>query len=604
MCGIAGIVTPRGQQREMALDRMLAALHHRGPDSAGTHAFDSCILGNTRLSIIDIDGGRQPIFAPAANAAITFNGEIYGYKELRESLRDYPFRTHADTEVVLALYVRHGREFLRQLPGMFAFALWDDRRQELVCARDRFGEKPFYYAFSEDGAFVCASEIKAILASGLINPILNLEAVSHCLKHGYVHPHQTIYRNVQVLPPAHFLSLYQGRLKIQRYWDFPATDGTFSLSEAVDRFKLLFEAAVGRQLEADVPVGALLSGGVDSSTVVAIASRFKPGLETFSFGFRDGIDSELPYARQIAEKYHTRHFEVCEEHTDLPDLLHLMQEIYDEPFADSSNIPTYLISKAARERVKVVLTGDGADELLGGYFFWSRGYLRQASEADRGRRSIWLARLLRLAQRLRRNTVVRNDAWRRGKDLVRRYGGFRCYFSPEEEAQLGLLLQAEHVIPYARYSTGTLNDILRMDMEGYLCGDILVKTDRAAMANSLELRSPFLDVDLANYCLSLPEHFKVDDEREKILLREAYEHLWSAEIRQRHKQGFGGPMKAWLQLDAMCELKHTYLEDRRQRIFDILSFDGLQPFLARDNQQTWTLLVLALWMERHHFGFS
>jgi len=599
MCGIAGIVAPAVARYVEPAHSMVNALLHRGPDSNGVKVFDSCVLGNTRLSIVGLDNGQQPLFSPRLNSAITFNGEIYGYQEIRKHLRAYPFQTKSDTEVILALYERYGRRFIERLPGMFAFALWDDHSKELICARDRFGEKPFYYAFGKEGEFIFASEIKAILASGLIEPVLNLEAVSHYLKHVYVHPTQTIYKNVHPLPPAHRLSLRNGKLKIERYWDFPPVKDEIRLMDAVERFQSLFKRAVQKQIQADVPVGAFLSGGVDSSTVVGVASHSKAALKTFSFGFKSGVESELPYARQIAQLHHTNHFELYDEEADIAELLWRMQEIYDEPFGDSSNIPTYLISKLAREHVKVVLTGDGADELLGGYLFWARSCLQeptQAPQPPQPPRSHWLAGMIRVLRRFARLEPKPNGVG--SAHLAKKYYGFRYYFNGQELRQLGLHLDTEHLIDYTRYTTGTINDVLRMDTDSYLCGDILVKTDRASMANGLELRSPFLDVDFASFCLSLPDRLKVTNETEKLLLREAYQHLWSADVRKRNKQGFGGPMAEWLQLDAVHDLKQSYLCDPKQKIFDILSFDGVQPFVNRNNQQTWSLLVLALWMDR------
>jgi asparagine synthase (glutamine-hydrolysing) len=599
VCGIAAMVTPGPGISSDVISRMVAALRHRGPDSQGVHRFSRCTLGSARLSIVDVEGGSQPILSRDGAFGVTFNGAIYGFRELKTHLSDYPFKTGTDTEVILALYAKHGDKLLSHLPGMFAFALWDDRLQTLTCARDRFGEKPVYYAFGPAGEFLVASEIKAILASGLVEPVLNLQAVSHYLTRVHLHPSHTIYTNVHVLPPAHVLRFQDGRLGVERYWQPPEVLEGIVMEEAVERFRHLFEVAIQKQLVADVPVGVLLSGGVDSSTVAAVASQRQPGVRTFSFGFKEGVENELPFARGIAERYQTCHFELVDDHADIPALLQRMQTIYDEPFGDSSNIPTFLICELARRHVTVALGGDAADELLGGYLFWTRQFLGAPPSAVAPRSSP--SKMKSLMQRLARWLGGRQQAETpAGSPLVRRYSdGFRNYFTIEDLHLLGLSVESGHLMDYSRYRRNTVDDMLRFDTDLYLPGDILVKTDRASMANSLELRAPFLDVDLASFCLSLPGNLKVDADREKLLLRQAYEPMWTPEIRGRSKQGFGGPMTAWLQTPAMSAMKRDVLGDRRQRIFSVLDFDGVQTFVERNTQQTWSLLVLAIWMEEH-----
>jgi asparagine synthase (glutamine-hydrolysing) len=600
MCGIVAMVMAEPGISSDIISGMVAALRHRGPDSQGVHRFRRCTLGNARLSIIDVEGGRQPILSRDGALGVTFNGAIYGFRELKTHLADYPFKTGTDTEVILALYAKHGDRLLSHLPGMFAFALWDDRRETLICARDRFGEKPLYYAFGPAGEFLVASEIKAIIASGLVEPVLNLEAVSHYLKRVHLHPSHTIYTNVHVLPPAHVLRFENGHLKVERYWQPPDVQESIAMEEAVERFRHLFEAAIEKQLVADVPVGVLLSGGVDSSTVAAVASQRQPGVHTFSFGFREGVENELPFARGIAERYQTSHFELVDYNVDIPALLLRMQTIYDEPFGDSSSIPTFLICELARRHVAVALGGDAADELLGGYVFWTRQFLDAppSEVVPRSSPSESKSLMQRLARWLSRRQQAEQPP--AGSPLVRRYSdGFRNYFTIEEQHRLGISVESNHLMDYSRYQRNTVDDMLRFDTDLYLPGDILVKTDRASMANSLELRAPFLDVDLASFCLSLPDILKVDADREKLLLRQAYQPMWTPEIRGRSKQGFGGPMAVWLQTPAMSVMKRDVLGDRRQRIFSVLDFDGVQTFVERNTQQTWSLLVLAIWMEEH-----
>ena len=600
MCGIAAIVASDGGLSSVAtVTRMLAVLKHRGPDNEDVYNFGHCVLGNARLSIVDVGGGRQPILSGDRQTGVTFNGAIYGFRQLKTTLTQYPFKTGTDTEVILALYAKYGDDFLPHLPGMFAFALWDERRRTLICARDRFGEKPLYYAYGRTGEFIIASEIKSILASGLVEPILNTEAVSHYLQRIHAHPSHTIYLNVHVLPPAHVLQFCGGRLKLRRYWELPDIDKDVTMQDAIERFRELFDAAVRKQLVADVPVGVLLSGGVDSSTVTAVANQHQPALKTFSFGFQAGVENELPFARAMAERHGTHHFELTDDRTNIPDLLWRMQDIYDEPFADSSNIPTYLICEFARKHVTVALGGDGADELLGGYLYWSRHLLSPpASEIKAANSPRDLKAMLGLQKLVR--LFEGNAKALPGSPLARRYAQeFRVCFTPQEQQTLGLTVDAGHLIDYQRYQTGTINDLLRFDTELYLPGDVLVKTDRASMANGLELRTPYLDVDVASFCLSLPDTLKVDGEREKLLLRHSYGHLWTDGIRGRAKQGFGAPMTKWLRSAKFSELKREFFGDRNQPIFGVLDFDAVQPFVERNNQQTWSLLVLALWMFRH-----
>lgn len=610
MCGIAGIVAPEAQRYERPLRRMVDSLGHRGPDGSGVHFFRNCALGHTRLSIVDLDTGNQPMLSAGGSAGITFNGEIYGYKVLRESLgKSYPFRTSSDTEVILASYHHNGKQWIEALPGMYSFALWDDSRGELFCARDRFGEKPFFYAFGSKGEFLFASEIKALLASGLVRPVLDRHAVRHYLRCLYVPPQRTIYRNVHTLPPAHRLSFRNGSHSVERFWRLPDPRDDLSMDEAVGEFRRLLDQAVARQLIADVPVGVFLSGGLDSSTVVAVASRHRPGLRTYSFGFEDSA-SELPFARQVAERYGTDHVELLDEGADIADLLLEMSGIYDEPFADSSNIPTYLISKLARRHGKVVLGGDGGDELLAGYASWYRPlFLMEREPGYRFRRMAQAWLMVRACKAIRSRFL---PIWKERRAVIslrRRFGTLaeahlaqNVYFGDRELKAIGLDGEAggSPVLPDWPLS-GTVDDAMRMDIMDYLPGDILVKTDRASMANGLELRAPFLDVDFASFCISLPPRLKISAEEDKIILRKAFADAWPPAVRTRGKQGFGAPVGQWLRRKSVSALKERFLGDRGSKIFSLLPFGPTRKLAVRGDYRTWALLVLSLWMERHDF---
>lgn len=609
MCGIAGIVADNSKKYEKELAKIVDSLKHRGPDGGGDYFFKNCALGHRRLSIVDLAGGGQPMLSSDGRLGVVFNGEIYGYKEIKEKLVDYKFQTTSDTEVILALYEKHGDDFLKYLPGMFAFALWDDNNKKLVCARDRFGEKPFYYAFGKNGEFIFASEIKAIIASGLIRPFLDLESVSCYLKHLYIYPTRTIYKNIHILPAAHQLIYQNGKIEIKRYWNLPAVNNEIEIDEAIPIFKKLLNQAVERQLVADVPVGAFLSGGLDSSTIVAVVSQYKKNLQTFSFAFRDSIDETL-FAREIAEKYQTNHIKLFDDQEDLGELLIKMQEIYDEPFGDSSNIPTYLLSKLARQHTKVVLTGDGGDELLGGYG-WYKPFLFINEKSGNLWRSEFMRFIARAARRFTSNQFFYQkflgarfakefpsaiEAHSLGQDVI---------FNNNELKSLGLESVKEGKLYKSSWpETNNLDDIFRADLENYMPGDILVKTDRASMANGLELRAPFLDVDFASFCISLPYQLKVSKKSDKIILRKAMSDLWTPSIQKRTKQGFGAPIKKWLKEKSLVNLKNDYLCNPQRKIFDIISFNAVQPFIAKNNYKTWSLLVLSLWAEKHIFDLQ
>ena len=593
------------REYEGTIKKMMQAIKHRGPDEDGIHTFDKCVLGHVRLSIVDLGTGQQPMLSFDKNEAIIFNGEIYGYKEIKERLRDYPFKSNSDTEVILALYKKYGKDLLVHLPGMFSFSLWDDKKKELFCARDRFGEKPFFYAYGKNGEFIYASEIKGILASGLVEPKLDMYSVAHYLQHLYVNPYKTIYSNIFTLPPAHALTYANGAVSIWRYWQPPAIDRTIGLEEAVTTFKNLFTKSVQSQLVADVPVGIFLSGGLDSSSVVAIASQFQKRIKTLSFRFKDGFN-ELPFAKEIAEKYDTDHIEMYDKDHDIGALLLEMRDVFDEPFADSSNISTYLISKEAGKHVKVVLTGDGGDELLGGYSGWYRPFLYAQDNAKN--MAPWLSafmpHLLRVFYKARlpykkelSNIYAGSKINKEFSSVIRAHEAQNTYFSDIElDALFRQKILNDKYTPYWN-STNTLDDVMRMDIDNYMPGDILTKIDRAAMASSVELRAPFLDKDFATFCLSLPFTLKINKKSEKIILRKALSEHLTHSILNRDKQGFGAPVHKWLKLESVNKILNEYLNNPQKKIFNILAFDEVQKIALKGNYQTWALLVLAIWIE-------
>ncbi|MEZ5543291.1 MAG: asparagine synthase (glutamine-hydrolyzing) [Pseudomonadota bacterium] len=606
MCGIAGIVTQDVSRYQSALDGMVAALNHRGPDGHGKLLFQNCGLGHTRLAIIDLATGQQPMPSSDRSVAVTFNGEIYGFRDIRRNLKEYPFQTTSDTEVILALYDRYGDTMMSHLPGMFAFAIWDDKRQQLLCGRDRFGEKPLYYAQTPDDTFVFASEIKAILASGLIAPEIDQAGLVRYLRRGYPYSDGSIYRNIQAVPPAHMLILREGKVSIQPYWQLPPTETRYSLSEAAERFHHLFDQAVSRQLVSDVPVGAFLSGGLDSTTVVCSASRVKPDLKTFSFDFL-GSHSEIEFARTVAAARSTDHVELSADAVPVADLLLKMQDVYDEPFYDSSNIATYLLCELASKHTKVALTGDGADELLGGYP-WYQYYPTTAGRHDhlflRWTAARIMARAARILQTKSAHRLetrnIRLQLQYRYPSALTAHQNTMSIICDRELLSFGITPQPSRHYVSADCAESPADAALRDDVTDYMPSDILIKTDRAAMAHGLELRAPFLDTELAQFCISLPASFKISDSSDKILLRTAFAQEWPASIRNRQKQGFGAPILSWLARDDMKALAATLLYSSNSRLYDFLDYNGTRNFLSKSSDiQTWQLINLAAWLQRH-----
>ena len=583
---------------------MVSRLAHRGPDEQGFRQLDGCTFGHARLSIIDLATGDQPMPDASGRYWITFNGEMYNYRELRAELitAGVEFRTQSDTEVVLGAYAAWGAACLDRFRGMFALAIWDRQAKTLFAARDLFGEKPFYYAAGEDGSFAAASEIGAVLGAGNVRPRLSLEAVDAFLTFGYVPPDRTIFENVSTLPPAHYLTWKEGKVQVVRYWTPALQPLSISMDDAAERLRELLERAVERQMVADVPVGAFLSGGLDSSSIVALMQPHSAiPVKTFSVGFGD-IINELPYARAVAQRYRTEHHELDLRTPDVAALLEKMADVYGEPLADSSHIPTYLVAEFARRHVKVVLSGDGGDELFGGYW-WHMPIAR--SQKMTGSYAAWF--VLRVASRIARN---RNPA------LLQRSAaaGYAARWPDPWRADVQSLtlmnaavrqrLWGRRIAPYEPGDyykppaavTG-LNRALHFDVTQYLPGDILVKVDRAAMAHGLETRAPFLDRDLAEFALALPSSLKVDDSRGKLVLRAACERYWPEELHGRAKQGFGSPAVAWMGFPDVNALMQR-VTGPGSRLRELLHGPVAAEVARRDNR-SWVLMTLGLWLERN-----
>lgn len=595
---------------------MVNRLRHRGPDAFGIETLPGCILGHARLSIIDLVSGGQPMSSADNRYWITFNGEIFNYRELRVQLekRNVVLRTQSDTEVILGLYAEYGADSLRYLNGQFAFAIWDTQTQTLFCARDRLGEKPFYYATGQQGEFLFASEIKALIASELLRPKIDPVAVDAYLSLLYVPPDRSIYANVHVLPPGHMLVYHEGSVTVRRYWN-PVYDQntTLDINEAVEQVRLLVKQAVERQMIADVTVGAFLSGGLDSSTIVALMTQHtsRP-VQTFSAGFGTLID-ELPYARSVAAAYQTDHHEI---QIDVPvrAMIERMAQVYDEPFADSSNIPTYLISEFASRYVKVALSGDGGDELFGGYDWYS--WLLQDRDLTINEASFAVAQASAFAWRAlaktgapvmeQRNSAVhhrnRIRYTRSFPNIWDRHFAAMHYFRRSERAALWGAANYADADPVLRAiyreqdQPDNLDSATDFDIRCYLPGDILVKVDRAALAHGLESRAPFLDVDLVEFVLGLPWQLRFKDNEQKHLLRAAFSNIWPPVIRKRKKQGFGAPLDGWMKDREVQELVWRTSNPGSP-------LQELLPGIAKQSRltgyQRWILMCLGLWLEMH-----
>ncbi len=619
MCGIATVLFDSSREALSCVERMLASLHHRGPDAAAATTTGHAVLGHTRLSIIDLAQGAQPMADDSGRYWVVFNGEIFNFRELRTELADYGvvFHTNSDTEVLLKAYLQWGKSALQRLRGQFAFIVWDSEAQTFFGARDALGEKPFYWARARSGpGLLIASEIKAIRASDMVDMTVDVNTLQLCLAFGYVPPDRSAYRNIHSLPPGYLIEGGMGGWKIERYWSprlSSAAGGSLKLEDIVEKTRHLLEQAVKRQLVADVPLGALLSGGLDSTSVVALMSDECRQVETFAAGFGREIN-ELPYAAQASAAYQTRHHELQVDEISVADELHQIVDIYDEPYPDSSAIPTRLIAKFARERVKVVLTGDGGDEVFGGYD-WYRWFLLR----DRGDLRVLSSRLAQMALK-----TVGRAGWSGVNSLQRLGAGVREYSQlqrqfgdPLQEHLMGATMAFTLNSPEFRFESATMSwaemvascdsspedegvdKVSRFDLTHYLPGDVLTKVDRATMAHSLESRAPLLDLDLVEHALSIPHRIRMAWPETKPLLRDALESRWPVEIKQRTKQGFGAPVRAWMlrpdvkNLIERVNSPHSRLRELLPRLPKDVFAPGTRPRLA------WSLLMFGLWAERH-----
>ncbi len=572
MCGIAGLFDGQGRDpfAPGLIKSMADAIAHRGPDGEGFHTAPGLALAHRRLAIIDIGGGHQPMFTPDGNLAVVFNGEIYNFMELRRELEElgHRFRSRSDTEVILYAWRAWGVQCVRRFSGMFAFALWDRRTETLLIARDRIGKKPLYYTVREGRWLAFGSELKALHASGWSSRKVSAQAIEDYLSYGYVPDPKTIYTDVHKLPPGHVMCWRRGANPIiTAYWDLDL-DSVHRISQDDAKAELhqRLHKAVSDRLISDVPLGAFLSGGVDSSAVVAhMAGLSSSPVKTCTIGFGESSHDEREYARKLADRYHTEHRERVLPPDSLSPgsgLLDRISHVYDEPFADMSALPTYRVCAAAREQVKVALSGDGGDEGFGGYRryrFHMREHMarRFLPQAIRGPLFGTLARFYPQLDRAPYFLRAKNTFTELSQDAVGAYftnvaiaadPARRAIYTPRLMNELSGY-HAKSVIAPMIAATAGRDPLLQaqyVDLKTWLAGRMLVKVDRASMANGLEVRSPFLAHDLFQWAASLPAALKINGGEQKRILKKALEPLVPNELLYRPKQGFGVPLSAWL----------------------------------------------------------
>jgi asparagine synthase (glutamine-hydrolysing) len=625
MCGLAGVVHFDGSPVDTAvLQRMGAALCHRGPDAEGIcedHAAAPAVgLVHRRLSIIDLSpAANQPLGGEDGRVQVMLNGEIYNFQELRAPLeRGHTFRTHGDTEVIAHGYEDVAEAIVPRLDGMFALAIWDARARRLVLARDGFGKKPLYY-WADGRRFVFGSEIKAVLAAGVSAEMAD-EQLGAYLAFGYVPSPATFFRGIRRLPPASVMVVdAQGPSAPRPYWDldYPPEGAAadVDLGQATERVRELLSAAVKKRLVSDVPLGVLLSGGVDSSAVAAFMARLVPGrVKTFAVGFEgDAYFDERPHAAQVARHLGTEHHEsVVAPHAAA--LLETLLHHHDEPFGDSSALPTYLVAREARREVTVALNGDGGDEVFAGYDkFWA-ALLASRIPAP-------LRALLRLGARALPEGAHHHGRLRRLRRFtdkgtrpeVERIAGWSMFFDlPEIDALTRGGLDGDVLASYRETlarcpGRSLLSRLLYLNARTYLLDDLLPKMDRMSMAHGLETRSPLLDRDLAQYVATLPDRFKRSGRHGKVVLKKAVEDLLPAAILQRKKHGFGVPLGAWFRGELRPLVEDTLLDGSRlgRRLDPAVirrTFDDHVTGRGDRGHQLWTLLTLELWMRKHAFS--
>jgi asparagine synthase (glutamine-hydrolysing) len=602
VCGIAGLYSPSGVPNPEHVDAMRAAIVHRGPDEGSTDAFGACVLGHQRLRVIDLETGSQPVSNETGDVVSVFNGEIYNFAELRDELADHEIRGTGDTPVLPHLYEEDGPQFVHRLRGMFAFALWDAPRGRLVLGRDRLGKKPLVWTRLADGTLAFASELKALLRLPEVERDVDLRAIDEYLSFQYVPGEQTGLRGVHRLLPGHILVAEGGAVRTERYWaPAPASLSPRGDAEWLELVRETVRDAVRMRLAADVPLGALLSGGIDSSVVVALMAQSSPQpVRTFTVGFDDERYDEREYARAVAERYGTVHEELAID-ADVADTLPRLAAAFDEPLGDEAAFPTFLISEQARQHVTVALTGDGGDESFAGYERYAAHRLAAAVPSPVARLASPVARAAS-SGREPRSSLVRAARFLGVAASPRdaRYTRLMEVFPQELRRRLWALdgLPGVNVLlPGARGVTG----LQLLDLETYLPGDLLPKADIASMAHSLELRAPLLDHHVVELGLALPSSLKTRGLTGKVALRRAFANDLPPQVAKRGKTGFGVPLGRWFRDDLRELARDVLAKDRGWfRPAEVRRLlDEHESGRADHGHRLWCLLMLELWVREH-----
>ena len=627
MCGITGWAnldarTPPPDGGEDLLRLMCDRMVHRGPDSEGYLLDDGIALGMRRLAIIDLLTGEQPTFNEDHSVAVILNGEIYNYRELRADLetRGHTFRSASDTEILPHLYEEFGREMVQHLNGMFAFALWDDKHRRLFIARDRFGEKPLYWGVF-DRTLLFASEPKVLLAHPAVRPNLNLNALRQYLSYDYVPAPLSIYEGISKLPAAHTLTLEDGQIKVERYWrlSYKTREPVPSVKEAAEQLRQLLADSVRMRLVSDVPLGILLSGGIDSSLVAALAVQASSEtVKTFSISFAESSFDESPYARAVAEFLGTDHHEERFSASLAANLVGDIGSWMDEPISDPSVVPTYLLSRFTRKHVTVALGGDGGDEIFAGYpMYFGHRMARAFLSVPRVMRRGLIEPMVNLLPVKTKNLSFDYRAKRfitaSHYDEVARHHVWFGSFTPDDQDMLlsdevkrasdgDIYRDARRI--FAECDSNDLTECMQsLDTQLYLAEDILTKVDRASMAVSLEVRAPYLDPRVAEFAASLPSRYKLHGYTSKYILKRAAKGLVPPFVWRRGKKGFGVPFAQWLKAELRPMARDLLSAERLRRggLFNPEYVARLQDEhergVANHRKLLWTLLSFELWRE-------
>ncbi|MGI5828464.1 MAG: asparagine synthase (glutamine-hydrolyzing) [Patescibacteria group bacterium] len=631
MCGVTGFVNFNSiKPSKVLLQKMTDVITHRGPDDGGTEVINQCALGNRRLAIIDLSPhGHMPMWDYEHKICITYNGEIYNFNTLKKSLlkKGYRFNSNSDTEVILNLYKEYGSKCVTKLRGMFAFAIWDTQKHELLIARDHFGIKPLHY-FLSDSVFVFGSEIKSILLHPEIKKEVNPTALSHYFSLGFgcIASPETIFKGISKLPPAHYAIIKNGKLKIVKYWSITdVKEQNIAFGDAVEKTKSLIENSVKDQLVSDVPLGTFLSGGIDSSLVSTFAQQHtKHTLKTFSIGFEDKKFDESQYAKQVSQHLKTEHYHKTFSVKNLLNTLPKVIEKLDEPLADASILPTYLLSEFTRENVTVSLSGDGGDELFAGYPTYiahkfaqpfsilSSGMLKALKNTALHFENF--ASLLPAAKHaVNLSTRYKLERFFDGidKDLAKQYLN---YMGPTHLVQKNFILkQLKNEDVALNYVHDLLAKIKHwetqkklqyLDFRLFLAEDCLVKTDRASSFNSLEVRPPFLSLEIAEFVFSLPSSYHFNGLTLKRLLKKVSSNYLPEEIVNRPKKGFGIPTGEWLKADLNLQMKSLLAKSKLKKE-GLFNHEHIQVLIAEHEKGIknhrmvlWNLFMFELWYEQ------